>query len=486
MCRSCVALLLAVTALARPAGADVPRPLVEGPVTGGAGKPFLAATSFDLAQVGYTEEEFFISGTATAYSAAGAFTSDGRWPVALGPSAAYKTRIVVFRPADPHKFKGTVMVEWLNVSGGVDAAPDWVAGHVEMIRDGIAWVGVSAQKVGVEGGSGILGTASTGLKQADPVRYGSLVHPGDSFSYDIFSQAGEAARNPVGADPMGGLRLRRVIAIGESQSAFRLTTYVNAIHPVAGVYDGFLVHSRGGGGAALSEAPQAAIPVPNPARFRDDLREPVLVFETETDLTLLGYFSNRQPDTDHIRAWEVAGTAHADTYTVTVGSTDLGTSPSVADLVITANPVPGIITCGSPINSGPQHFVLDAALAALDRWVRRTKPPRHAPRLDIAAGPPLAILRDPHGNAVGGIRTSWVDAPLAALSGLGQTGSTFCFLFGTTMPFDPATLATLYPTHAAYVSGVRQATNRAVRMGFLRRADARLIKLDAAASAVGG
>jgi len=44
-----------------------------------------------------------------------------------------------------------VIVEWLNVSGGVDAAPDWIQGHVELIRDGFAWIGVSAQFVGVEG-----------------------------------------------------------------------------------------------------------------------------------------------------------------------------------------------------------------------------------------------------------------------------------------------------------------------------------------------
>ena len=44
------------------------------------------------------------------------------------------------------KFNGTVVVEWLNVSGGVDAAPDWTFAHTELIREGYAWVGVSAQK----------------------------------------------------------------------------------------------------------------------------------------------------------------------------------------------------------------------------------------------------------------------------------------------------------------------------------------------------
>ena len=63
------------------------------------------------------------------------------------------------------------------------------------------------------------------------------------MSYDIFSQAGQAVRRPVGVDALGGLKARREIAIGESQSAFRLATYINSINPLANEYDGFLVLS---------------------------------------------------------------------------------------------------------------------------------------------------------------------------------------------------------------------------------------------------
>ncbi len=49
--------------------------------------------------------------------------------------------------------------------------------HNELIRSGTAWVGVSAQKVGVD--------ASI---SNSPARYSSLVHPGDSYSYNIFSR----------------------------------------------------------------------------------------------------------------------------------------------------------------------------------------------------------------------------------------------------------------------------------------------------------
>ena len=74
-------------------------------------------------------------------------------------TAPYATRIVVVRPTNPSKFNGTVVVEWLNVSAGADASPDWNAVHRELIRSGYAYVGVSAQKVGVEGGPSLIGMA---------------------------------------------------------------------------------------------------------------------------------------------------------------------------------------------------------------------------------------------------------------------------------------------------------------------------------------
>src|SRR5437773_2472833 len=59
----------------------------------------------------------------------------------------------------------------------------------------------------------------------DPARYSGLTHPGDSYSYDMFSQAGQAVRGNA-ATVLGGLRPARVIAAGESQSAGRMVTYI--------------------------------------------------------------------------------------------------------------------------------------------------------------------------------------------------------------------------------------------------------------------
>lgn len=444
----------------------------------------MSGTSFPLAEVGYVEREYFISGAARSYARVAPLDSDGHWQTELADTADYKTRIVVYRPADPAAYNGTVILEWLNVSGGLDAAPDWISAHTELTRQGYVWVGVSAQLVGVEGGSATIpGLGSLSLKAVDPVRYGSLSHPGDRFSYDIYSQAGQAIRDPDGVDPMEGWPVDHLIAVGESQSAFRLVSYINAVHHSADMFDGFLVHSRGGSATSLSDGSQQQFAVPPVVRIREDVGVPVLTFQTETDLFALGFLPARQPDSRWHRLWEVAGSAHADTYTLTVGMTDRGDDPSVHDLLITAAPIPGIIECGSPINAGPQHIVLKAAVDALHRWVRDGWAPASAPLLEIAdEGSGFAV--DGFGNVLGGIRTAAVDVPIAVLSGLGQTGSSFCSIFGTTVPFDEMTIASLYPSSKVYSDAVAAATDRAVAAGHVLEADAVLIKTWAETSGI--
>jgi hypothetical protein len=199
---SVIALMLGLWS---PGAAGAASATVSGPITGGAGVPSVSTTMFDLASVGYQQSEYLLNGTASTLQPKVPLTNDGKWTVTTDDPAAFTTRLVVYRPKDPKKFNGTVVVEWLNVSGGNDAGPDWVMGHTELIRDGFAWVGVSAQKVGVDA-----------AKSSDPARYASLNHPGDSYSYDIYSQAGAAVRKQAGKI-LGGLAPKKVLAAGESQ-----------------------------------------------------------------------------------------------------------------------------------------------------------------------------------------------------------------------------------------------------------------------------
>src|SRR5262245_31946628 len=196
--------------------------------------------------------------------------------------------------------------------------------HRHILREGMAWVGVSAQIVGIEGG-GPLGGAGIPLKQANQQRYAELAHPGDAFAYDIFTQAARAALEPAGTGILGPLTAQRTIASGASQSAIFLVTYINAVDPVAKVFDGFLVHGRGGNGAGIDgefiPSSQRGVNVAGDAALftgteliRDDVRVPVLTIQSETDVMKLGGIGSRQPDAPRLRLWEIAGAAHFDSY----------------------------------------------------------------------------------------------------------------------------------------------------------------------------
>jgi hypothetical protein len=113
------------------------------------------------------------------------------------------------------------------------------------------------------------------------------VHPGDDYSYDIYTQAVQALRNSGRAHPFGDLVPARFLAAGESQSAMRMVTYIDAVHSIAHAYDGFFVHSRAGGATPLVTSAgtgAAGIVGASTARIRDDLGVPVLQFLTETDV----------------------------------------------------------------------------------------------------------------------------------------------------------------------------------------------------------
>ncbi len=461
-----------------PTSGDVdagPLPTLAGPITGGStGKPFTASV-LDLKSVGYVEEEYFLEGDASAYGYRGTPGMDGAWSVDVTGTAHYKTRILVRRPTDASKFNGTVFVEWLNVSAGIDADPEFVFGHAELLRSGFAYVGVSAQAQGVIGGGFSLVAGTKPLVQTDPERYGSLMHPGDDYSYDIFTQAARVLRHPGAVRPLGNLKPHYFLADGESQSAFRMVTYVDAVQPVSHAFDGFLIHSRASGGAPLSSGmdPTAIVGGPASALIRDDLDVPVLQFETETDvlgLAILGGFAAaRQPDTSKLRSWEIAGTSHADRYLMTAEVPAGGLGDAGAPVAA--------VNCPD-VNSGPQHWVLDTAIRAVQAWMKSGALPASGAELTLTEGG-TGYAHDEFGNALGGIRTAAVDVPIATYSGQGDPSNILCALFGSTTPFSPGKLAKLYPTHDDYVTKVVAATAKAEQAGFILADDAPLIQTEA-------
>jgi hypothetical protein len=413
----------------------------------------------DLTKYGYVEEEFFVEGTANRYT-----TPPGATGVIVDGGHQYKTRIIVRRPASPGAFNGTAVIEWNNVTPGHDLDIDWLQAHDYWMRKGYVWVGVSAQRVGVEA-----------LKVWNAKRYGSLdvTHAGmianDDLSYDIFAQAAQAVRTPGGVNAVGGLRVQRLFATGHSQSAGRLATYVNSVHPLAPIFDAVVVH--GGGG-----------------RIRSDLGT-LKVWKLLSETDVLGsQASVRQPDTANFRSWEVAGDSHVDQQFVASSRKLMqrdgspvapGTTPGAGRATTSAagTTAPAEIGNASPCDRPPYshvpfHYVMNAAFDLLQRWVKDgTLPPTAPPIETSSAGPPAVITRDDRGNALGGIRLAEHAVPTGVNTGQ-NAGPGFCRLYGSHTDFDAATLASLYPTHNAYVSAVKAVTEKNLKSGYILQVDA--------------
>jgi hypothetical protein len=454
---------------------SVQNPTVSGPVSGGKrGQAFGAMSATALTEAGYVESEYFFHGKARSFDKADEWTTTGAWNVKPADTADYRVRMLVRRPATPKAFNGIVLVEWLNVTALAEGAADFLHMQEEILRGGYVWVGVGAQASGVN--------SPSGLKAWDPERYGSLLHPGDRYSYEIFAQAAQSIRKPQGVDPIG-LPPRALIATGRSQSAFRLITYINAIHPLTLLYQGFLVHSRGASAAGLrAEQLEADEPVrvPAGAHIRSDAKVPVLDVQAEGDMTALRSHLTRQPASATYRRWEIAGAAHTETprWVVEV--------PPALDLG------PG---CATPVNAAPHHAVMKAALKALARWVTEGIAPPQSPDIELSdpAAVPAAIVRDEFGNARGGIRLPQIEAPTATLDGRINTPAkppasgtpNFCSLYGGTVPLAPERLRQLYPTHDAFVSRFVKATEALVREGYWLDPEAQAARRAATESRIG-
>lgn len=391
------------------------------------------STNADLASRGYVEEEFYVSG------AADAFASDG---TLLAADVPYKTRLIVRRPSDPRRFNGTAIAEWQNVTAGYDLDALWATDQIT--RAGYAWVGISAQRVGVQQ-----------LTQWSPARYGDLDVTGggrftaDELSYDIYAQAAGALRNAGGA--LGARGATTLIGAGASQSAGRMTIYYDRVLPQKEkVFDGYAF--------IVGSAPARRGP------------EPIFHVLSETDVRT----PVRAPDTDTYRRWEVAGAAHSgyfgNTYREPILARDLGEAPARnCDL--------------PPFSRVPLHHAIASAYDHLVKWINHGTPPPQARPLEFTADGALA--RDEHGLAKGGIRLSQMEAPIAVNTGI-NTGESFCRLYGTHQPFTSGQLATLYASKGQYVSKVTLADNRAVQAGHLLPTDARQNRQDALEFNLGG
>jgi hypothetical protein len=434
--------LLAFASPALAAYENVPTPTVEGPIAVTAtSHPFLA-TDIPLASYGYTEQEYFISGTGYTYSTSGAANVTGTKITTGGPNSngtyPFKTRIVVRRPENPANFNGKVIVEWNNVTAGYDLEANWFGDPYYLIKHGYAYVTVSAQNVGV----------NYLKKNFNPERYGSLeVGPsGDALSYDIYGAAIKAARGlGNGPQPLGSLtpNITKVTASGESQSCGRLVTYYNKVAPLQQIADDYLLT------VCTTEV-------------RADRPEKVLRVITEYE-NKTQQNEAEAPTNPALRHWEAAGASHVPFLAVANWTVPVDRDTGVQTAICT-NP---------PLSRVSWPYLVNVGIKDLNEWQEGGSPPPLAPRGEYEN--PTTLKRDSLGNAKGGIRLPEMDVPTGVNRGDNSAApppnsgnaSAFCTLLGQYKPFSEETLQSLYKDYGDYVDKVKADTEKLAGEGFL-------------------
>jgi len=469
-----VAVSSAVTVVGQ--GSRVPVPKATAMPVTAQSYPFAAADHamipFDLARAGYVEEEFLISGTANVYE----WGADRALKV-LTANAPYTTRILVRRPQSASAFSGAVFVEPFYTPRRWDWPMMWGYLRDGMIARGDAWIGVTMP-----------GANLAGLKRFNQERYAALsfanptpdvacpgtqnksdIEPG--LRWDALSQVAALLKSNDPARPLSSLR---VGAVYLTVQAGDLETYMNAIQPAARIYDGFLARAPFNL-TAINRC--AAAPAANdPRQVVRDVGVPVIAVAGEGDL--VNTFVSRREDgdspTDRYRLYEVAGAGHIDRFAY------LG-FPSMTDQEKAGNAQgtpewPFTAPCTPPVRLMDESVLrsgYDVALDALDNWARKGTVPKRIPRVETRAGGNSAftVVTDEHGNGRGGLRTPYLEVPLARYV-TSSPGPGNCPEIGHTERFDAAKLKMLYGTFDSYATKVRASIAKLRADGLLTRPDA--------------
>jgi hypothetical protein len=409
--------------------------------------PF-SSVDFDLSPHGFVEEEFLYEGTASSYGlvmtgGVGNTTLAAGDATVVSSGHPYRTRMIVIRPTDPAKFNGTVIYDWLNATSGYDILLGWFHMKEMILRKGYAYVGASVQNGPIKGAGGLIAW--------NPKRYDTLdVSDGGKFTredlgWDIYSQGAKAVR--AIPEVLGNLPVKKVIAMGGSQSAGRAGMHMNSINPITGhIFDGALL---------LYGGPE----------MRRDLAVPIIKVNTETEVEgMTNETRVAVEDTDKLKTWVIAGSAHADFA---------GFIPRLAIYLrdMEVNYGGASETCNTPSrNRLNGRYVYNSAVTWIEKYIddNSTKMPTAPPIAFTSTSTPLnpQAQRDADGFIIGGILTPDFEVPTGLNTGI------YCQLPGSFMPFDKVKLDNLYPTHDDYVAKVTASANKSVAEGFMLEEDA--------------
>lgn len=456
----------------------------------------------DLDAYGFVEEEYFVSGKANVYDWG---PVDARELAVLYADAPYSTRILLRRPGNPRDFSGNVYVEVMNPARSYDLNIFFAYMADRMLENGDAWVGITT------------GSNVDGLKRYDPERYASLhlrnPAPADRWAcplpadaaedaaplpiqpqenglrFDIFSQLARLLKSGDVRNPLAGLDVDFVYMVshtGGDVATYSASVAREARQPGGGpIYDGYVIKT-GSPVRALNNCGEALADGDRRAELGHVPGAPVILVKMEGDVPNSRRPDNDDPD-DTFRLYELVGGAHADRWPY--GHLPLNRELRKAiDIVNDTNR--GVVTdlwpyahaCnveGINMNDFPVPYFVNAVLANLDEYKRRgTALPRFDRIRTVNENARAPVVRDEHGNALGGVRTVWVDAPTKTW--FAHTPGEFrtCYDLGYSADWDWSKLEAVYGSHANWAEQANASIDRMIAQRVVTPPDGEKIRAE--------
>jgi len=459
-------------------------PRVEGPVpVTSSSHPFSAMShsrgGLDLGRFGYIEEEYFLHGTANIYD-----KLSGSALTVVHAGVPYVTRVLVRRPENTASFSGRVYLDILNASSNYDIEDLWVRSYLWCMQNGHAYVGVTSKPGSVMSLKFFDEKRYRSLNWAspepaaqpavpDPVS-GSIPGTEEGLVWDILSQCGVLLRGGGADSLLAGLRVEYLYLTGQSQSGAYLNTYVNHFHDflvtVEGrrLFDGFFNSVGATVVRPLRQTQSSRSLGIHPGALRPVVT-PTISVTAEGDLGLFAEITGERvsesypPDRDTAgeksRYYEVAGASHTDVSAAVLPSENEVAKTRFAHLTTQS---------GAPANDFPLAFYLTALLDRLHLWGSAGVAP---PQMPLLARDQFGeVLKDEHGNAVGGLRSPFLDVPAATHRAFGETGDRA--IAGTVDHFPRKRIAALYGSTDEYILRFSKQARQQVREGWVSAADA--------------
>jgi hypothetical protein len=471
-------------------------PLVSPLPMGRRARRYGAASPDLLAAAGYVEEEYFLTGTGELYTYDAADQLEVK-----AERLPYTTQLLIRRPADPARFSGTTILEPMHRAGpwGMTYGTCWDA----FVANGDAWAQIIPGRFHVLNGPLIL----------DAGRYAPLNLSDEGQVWDMLAQTGALLKSDAPENPLPGTR--HLYMTGTSGTALIVLTYLgdgfherHRLDDGRPIYDGYLPYAAHGsltyfricspprginGAGELTPHPSEQIPMDDPRRTVRGHDVPVIQAMTESEVIIpfatppvqdlmINMYNNGLPVEERLRYRREDSDDPADLYRL-YEIAGAGHDASLAEttervLGLAKRPMMRMGRPRAPLSDFPVKHSLAAAFAALHRWAADGVAPARADRIAVDDAT-VTLVRDECGNAVGGVRTPYVDVPLSRYTGVNPGAA----LMGSEEKFDVARARALYGDHAGYVARVQASATALAADGWLREPDAQVIVDEARAAA---